>query len=283
MGGALRAHGSGIDAPLFNPANLGLSRVYHLQALAQFTPEAGRQLYGGVVADSTRRVAGSVAFFGGFLDPDGIDRSYIDIRSSLSFAASDTIHVGVSGRYLTLDQEGYGPLGNSRASGGLLDPDASPTGRLALVSEFTFDAGITVMPTENLHIAVVGKNLTYPDNGILPTSFGGGIGYGSREFSLEIDAVADFNSWPDISARVMLGGEYLAAEVVPIRLGYQYDMMAGSGQDGAHAISGGLGYVDTNFSVEASLRRSVAGPSATTVVAGVTLFLESFGVPIQDY
>ena len=120
------------------------------------------------------------------------------------------------------------------------------------MSEFTFDAGITVIPTENLYIAVVGKNLTYPDNGVLPTSFGGGIGYGNEDFSLEVDAVADFNSWPEMSARVMLGGEYVAASVVPIRLGYQYDMMAGSGQDGAHAISGGLGYIDTSFSVEAS-------------------------------
>jgi hypothetical protein len=283
MGGAVRALGTGINATLANPANLGVARVYHIQALAQFTPESGRQLYGGAIADSTRRFAGSVAFFGGFVDPDGIDRSFIDIRSAVAFAISDKIHVGAAGRYLTLDQEGFGPLGDSRASGGLRDPDDPPNGRSALVSEFTFSAGVTVLPTEGLHIGVVGHNLTYPGNGVLPTSVGGGIGYGNDDFSIEVDAVADFNSWSEISPRVMAGGEYLVADAVPIRLGYQFDLMSGSGLTPSHSISGGAGYIDTRFSIEASVRRTLAGPGATTIVAGVTVFMESFGVPIEQY
>ncbi len=283
MAGALRALGGGNTAHYLNPANMGISRLYHIQALTQFTPEAGRHLYGGAIVDSTRRLSGGLSFIGGFQDSDGIDRSHLDARVSLAFAITNQFHLGLSGRYLNLDQEGLGPLGQSRASGGLLDPEDAPFGRDALVNTVTFDAGVTVKATDELHIGLSGQNLTYPNNGILPTTVGGGIGYGTKDFSIEVDGIADFSSWAEISPRVMAGGEYLIANHFPIRVGYRFDLMAGSGLDPSHQVSAGFGYVDTAFAVEAGLRRTVAGPSATMIMAGVSVHLESFGVPIQDF
>ncbi len=283
MGGALRALGSANTAHYLNPANMGITRLYHIQALTQFTPEAGRHLYGGAIVDSTRRFSGGVSFIGGFQDTEGIDRSYLDARISLAFAVSDRFHIGLGGRYMSLDQEGFGPLGNSRVSGGLLDPEDPPLGRDALVNTVTFDAGVTIKATDELHIAVSGQNLSYPNNGILPTMVGGGIGYGTKDFSIEVDGVADFSSWEKISPRVMAGGEYLAGNRFPIRLGYRFDPLAGSLLKPSHQISGGFGYIDSNFAVEAGVRRTVSGPAATTILVGVTVHLESFGVPIQDY
>jgi opacity protein-like surface antigen len=282
MGGALRALGGANTAHYLNPANMGITRLYHIQALTQFTPEVGRHLYGGAIVDSTRRLSGGVSFIGGFQDADGIDRSHLDARISLAFAITNRFHLGLSGRYMNLDQEGVGPFGNSRASGGLVDPD-DPAGRESLVNTVTFDAGMTIKATDELHIGVSGQNLSYPNNGILPTTVGGGIGYGTRDFSVEVDGVADFNSWPEISPRVMAGGEYLLANHFPIRVGYRFDLLAGSELDPSHQVSGGLGYVDTSFGVEASVRRTVAGPAATIILVGVSIHLESFGVPIQDY
>lgn len=280
MGGALRALGGGNTAHYLNPANMGITRLYHIQALAQFTPEAGRHLYGGAIVDSTRRLSGGVSFIGGFQDSEGIDRSHLDARVSLAFAITERFHLGLSGRYMSLDQEGLGPLGASRTSGGLVDDEG---GRESLVNTVTFDAGVTIKATDELHIGLSGQNLTYPNNGLLPTTAGGGIGYGTRDFSIEIDALADFSSWVDISPRVMVGGEYLIANRFPIRAGYRFDLLAGSLLDPSHQLSGGFGYVDTSFAVEAGVRRTLTGPSATMIMAGVSVHLESFGVPIQDY
>jgi hypothetical protein len=284
LGGALHALGGGTAAPFLNPANMGLARVYHIGVIGQFLPEAARQVYGGAIVDSTRRFSGGVGLVGGFIDPDGIDRSYLDFRLALAFAITERVHFGLAGRYLNLDQEGLGPLGASRASGGLVDPDDEPLGRDALVNALTFDAGFTLRAVEGLHISAFGQNLSFPDNSLLPTLVGGGVGWAAGDFSIEADGLADLASYADPSPRVMVGGEYLVAHRVPIRLGYRFDALAASGFDASHALSGGLGYVDTSFSVEASVRRTLVGPSATFIVVGLAFHLESTGItPIEPY
>jgi hypothetical protein len=283
MSGALRALGASTTAPFLNAANMGLTRSYHIQPFVQITPEALRHLYGGAIIDSTRRFSGGLAFVGGFQDADGIDRSHIDLRVPLAFAISDRFHIGLAGRYLMLDQEGVAsnPLGDSRASGGLQDPD-DPGGRDALVHTVTFDAGITIRATEELHIGLTGYNLTYNDNSLLPTVAGGGIGYGTKDFSIEVDGLADFNSYAEPTPRIMAGGEYLIADRFPIRAGYRFELLNGSGEDPSHQLSAGVGYLDPRFGVEVGVRRTLVGPSATIIVAGFGIYLESLGVPIQD-
>jgi len=279
MAGAVHAVGNGTTAPFANPATMAATQVYHIEALGQFTPEAGRQLYGGAIVDSTRRLAGGVSVVGGFQDPDGIDRSSIDVRAALSFAISKRFAIGMTGRYLNLEQEGLGPLGQSRASGGLLDPDDEPSGRNPLINSISFDAGVLLRPIDELYIGAFGQNLTYPDNGILPTLVGGGIGFAADIFTVGVDALADLNSWGTETPRVMVGGSVLLAESFPIRAGYRYD-------DGAesHQVGAGLGYQDPRFAITAGVRRTVVGPSATNIVIGVALFLDSTGlVPVEPY
>jgi hypothetical protein len=283
MGSALRALGANTTAPFLNPANMGLTRAYRIQAFAQFTPEAARHLYGGAIIDSTRRFSGGAAVVGGFMDEDGLNRSQIDVRVPLAFAISDSFHIGVGGRYLMLDQEGSGPLGDSRLSGGLKDPDDAPDGREALINTVTLDAGMTVVIADAVNISAVGQNITFPDVGPLPTMVGGGVGYGGERLSIEVDAIADFSSYEEVSPRVMAGGEYVIGDVVPVRLGYRFDLLRDVSKKTSHALSGGLGYLDPRFGIEFSVRRTLVGPEATTVVAGFSFHLESLGVPIQDY
>ena len=52
MGGALNALGVSTPALSLNPANMAMARVYHIEALAAFSPEAKRQTYGAAVVDS---------------------------------------------------------------------------------------------------------------------------------------------------------------------------------------------------------------------------------------
>jgi hypothetical protein len=163
----------------------------------------------------------------------------------------------------------------SAASAGLVDE--------AIVDHFTFDAGLTVKPTDVLFIGLLGSNLTNPATGLQPLSFGGGVGYGTNDITLEADALADFTTFMRedganrTTARVMIGFEYLAGDHYPLRLGYRYDQ----GQS-THALSAGVGYIDPQFSIDFGIRRTVSGKDpfapVTTIVIDLQYFLESVGV-----
>ncbi|MFP6683416.1 MAG: hypothetical protein VB934_01835, partial [Polyangiaceae bacterium] len=284
MGGALHALGAGTTAPFLNPANMGLTRVYHVQALGQFMPEANKQLYGATVVDSSRRLSGGFSFVGGLMDPDGVDRSVMDGRISVAFAIAQQVHLGLTGRYLNISQQGLGPLGTSRASGGLLDPDSPPSGRKPLINDVSFDAGLTVKVTPGLNIAAFGHNLSYPNHGFLPTVVGGALGYANDQFALEVDGVADLSSYTRPSARIMGGGEYMVAGHVPLALGYRFDLLDPTLSRASHQLSAGMGYVSRQFGLRVAVRRTLVGPSATSILASVSYHLESSGaVAIQPY
>jgi opacity protein-like surface antigen len=270
MGGALRAWGAGTTAMFLNPANLAETQAYHIEGVVQLLPEAARQAYGAVIMDSiTNKLAGGVSVVGSFADPDGLDRTTLDVRVGLAYPLTDRFLVGITGRYVRATQLGAGPLGASKISGGLVNGE----GRDPFVSVPTFDAGITVKVTEGLAISALGQNLTYPNNGVLPTTIGGGLAYSGSGFTIEADGIADLNSWGKPTARAMAGAEYVIAERFPIRAGYRYDQGADQ-----HAISLGLGYITREFSVEASVRRAVDERGPTTVVLSLAYFLESSGL-----
>lgn len=276
MGGALRAMGAGTTGMFLNPAAIPLTRLYHIEALAQGSPETGRQVYGGAIVDTvTSRLGGGFSFVGGFMDPKGIDRSFLDMRLDLAFPITERFIIGLGGRYLKLTQSGVGPFGTSAISGGLLDSGSTtlPPGRTAMVNTVTLDAGIVVRPTDSIFIAAVGQNLTYPRNGLLPTTVGGGFGFGTDMFSIEADGIADLNSWDKPTARVGLGAEYVLATVVPIRAGYRFDQGAK-----LHTVSLGTGYVGSIFSVEGTVKRTISSPGATTLLLSIAYHLESSGL-----
>jgi opacity protein-like surface antigen len=279
FGGAMRAAGNGTTAPFLNPANMALTRIYHIEAMAQITPEVGRQVYGGAIVDSTTSaLAGGVAVSGGFLEPswidDGIDRSWMDLRIALAYPITQNFLVGLGGRYLKVTEEGNGPFTNSKASGGLVDDEG--TGRFALSNLPTFDAGVTLRLADMVYVGLSGQNLTFAGTGLMPTTLGGGVAVGTQDFTIEADGVADFHSYAEASARVMAGGEYLLVDHVPLRLGYRFDQGANS-----HQLSGGVGYTSREFSIEASVRRTLVGPDATVIVFGIAYHLESSGLTKQ--
>ncbi len=275
MGGALRSLGSGTSSLYLNPAAMTTTRVYHIEAQAQFSPEAGRQLYGGNVVDSvTGRLAGAASFAGGFVDPTSTHRSLLDARAGLAYPVSDHISIGLGGRYLKLDQEAVkAPFALDGISGGLGDPPGGRSSRFALVNSLTFDVGINIRLGDSIFVSAVGQNLTYPNNGFLPTTVGGGLGFANANLSLEADGIADLSSWGKPTARLMGGGEYLVADHVPIRLGYRFDQGAK-----LHTLSAGLGYISPEFSIEAAAKRTLSQPGVTTIIFSIAYFLESSGL-----
>lgn len=257
MGGALNALGTSTTALYLNPANMALARVYHFEALGSFSPEARRQSYGGAVIDSLlnrAHLAGGVSANWSMQDPDGIHRAWTDVRAALGYPLGDFVSIGVTGRYLRVDQSiGGGPFKLSLPSGG--------TPGQPLLNAITFDAGATVSPIQSLRLGVVGHNLSNPGTGLAPTTLAGGIGWFSHEFAIEGDALADFTTWGKTKGRLMFGAEYFAANRYPIRIGYRYD-------DGTktHAASGGLGYIDRKWSIEVSGRHDVSGDHPATML-----------------
>jgi opacity protein-like surface antigen len=275
MGGALRALGSGTSALFVNPAAMTMTRVYHLEVQAQFSPEAGRQIYSGNVVDSvTARLAGAGSFSAGFVDPNATHRSLMDARAGLAFPVSDRFSIGVGGRWLKLNQEPLSaPFAIDGISGGLGDPPGGRGSRFAFVNALTFDVGVTARLGDYVYLAAVGQNLTYPNNALLPTTVGGGLGFANANLSIEADGIADLTSWGKPTARFMGGGEYLVADHVPIRLGYRFDQGAK-----LHTVSAGLGYISPQFSIEGTVKRSLSQPGLTTMIFSVAYFLESSGL-----
>lgn len=267
MGGANQVWGGSTSAIFANPANLPLYRVYHLEALAAFSPEARRQSYGGAVVDSsTSKLAGGFGGTWSQMDPDGIKRQWTDLRLTLAYPLGDRFHLGVTGRYLRATQAvSRGPFGASIASDGKPgDP---------LTSQFTFDAGAAIAITEGLRFAVSGRNLTAPGIGLMPTVLAGGLGWSNQTVSVEADSLIDFTTYSKVRARAMLGGEILLADHIPVRAGYRYD-------DGTrtHALSLGAGYVDKRFSVDVAGRRDIVGDNPATMISvGLRFFIDSIG------
>jgi hypothetical protein len=264
LGGADTAMGTSTSAVLHNPANLPFSRVYHFEGLGTWNPEAGRQSYGGAIADSsTSRVTGGLAATYNIMDPDGAKRTWLDVRTAAAYPLGDKLAIGLAGRYLRLESPpGFGPFGASRISGGT--PDA------AALNAITFDAGITVAPITGLKVGVVGRNLTNPGVGYAPTLLSSGVGFNMGIFSIEADFMLDFTTFNKVKTRSMLGVELFLADHFPIRGGYRYD-------DGMKVHSGslGAGYVDKRFSIEASVRRDFAQNPSTMISVGLRYFLDT--------
>ena len=255
--GALRANGTGLDGLWGNPAAIVATPVYHVGAVAALWPEAKRQSYGAGAMDSvTSRLGAGLGFVWSLQDPQGIERESRDLRLALAFPVSSRIGVGLTTRYLYVAQRGLGPLGPSYAS-----------------ESFSFDVGARAALSDVVSIGLLGTNLSNPGNGFQPTTVGGGIGVAARAFSVEVDALADFTTWEKTTSRAMVGGEYLAAGSLPLRLGYGYES-----EIDIHAISAGVGYIDPSFSVELAGRRSLSGPGTTAIMLTLQYFVESSGV-----
>jgi hypothetical protein len=254
MGGALTALGVSTTALYLNPANMSLARVYHIETFAAFSPEAGRQTYGAAAVDSvinTSHVAGGFAGTWSELDPDGIHRTWTDLRAGASFPLGEYFSIGATARWLRVEQAvSAGPFGSSAASDG--------TAGSPIFNSPTFDLGATGS-LGGFRLGVVGHNLTNPGNALAPTTGAAGLGYTSEVFSIEGDGLLDFTTWGKAKGRLMAGGEVFVADRYALRVGWRYD----AGMN-INSPSLGVGYIDPHWSVELGLRRDLISAHAET-------------------
>jgi hypothetical protein len=269
MGGALNALGVSTPALYLNPANMALARVYHLEALAAASPEAQRQTYGLAIVDSvlnSSRLSGGVGGTWSVLDPSGLHRQWTDVRAAAAMPLGDYFALGVTGRWLQVDQSvAAGPFGSSLAS------DGTPNG--GVFSAVTFDVGATASLGDGLRIGVVGHNLTNPGTALAPTTGALGIGYATQTWAVEADGLLDFTTYRTVQGRMMAGGELFLADHYALRAGWRYDYGTG-----LHTPSLGFGYVDPRWSVEAAVRHDLVGDHAATMaVLSLRYFYDAAG------
>lgn len=267
MGSGARANSAATQALADNPANLPLGGLYHIEAFMGYQPSLKRISAGGAVADSmTSRLAAGFSMRGLFGDNDAGDNAGYDGRLGLGLPLGDMFSLGLAGRYANLK---------------VSDPKARPE-RTPLADElpdrtfklkaFTMDAAITLRPLEGLSIAGLAYNLIDTESPLAPLLVGGSVGYGRQQISLGVDALVDVNTHKMFSGpKLQIGGgiEFLAQGVIPLRAGYLYDQ----GRH-LHAVTGGLGYVDTRFGLQISLRQAVAPHSDTTIFTALQYFVQ---------
>ena len=266
LAGAARALGNGTAGLFLNPASIALNRLYHVEGIVQATPEVGRLMVGGAIVDSIMNrygLAGGLAVSGGFNNAGPADWSTFDLRTALAYPVTEKFMIGVAPRYASITHA----IPDD-------DPDVKPDGDLVQLNlhTFTLDAGVTIRPTDALHVGFVAQNVVSNHRGTYPILLGGGIGYGSDFVSVEVDGLVDLDSYEGVTMRLMAGGELLLGDHYPIRLGYRLDQGAK-----LHTISAGLGYIGTTFGLEASLQRTLSDPGATTIVVGLAYYVETAG------
>jgi hypothetical protein len=268
MGGALNALGVSTTALYLNPANMPLARVYHLEALGSYSPEAKRESVGLAIVDSvinSGHVSGGVAATWSEFDPSGMHRVWTDIRAGLGLPLGDHFSIGATGRWLRVEQAlSAGPFGPSYASDG--------SAGSAIYNALTFDVGATAT-LDGFHLSVDGHNLTNPGTSLAPTTAAAGLGYLSPEFAIEADGMLDFTTYGSTRGRVMAGAEVFVSDHYALRGGWRYD--AGTQ---INAASLGLGYIDPRWGVELGVRHDLIGAHSETLgVLSLRYFYDATG------
>lgn len=270
LGTGSRASAVSTQAQAENPANLVGGGVYHLEAFMGYQPTFKRMGYGGAVVDSmTSKLAAGLSARALAGDNDAGDNSGWEGRLGLGFPFTDNFSLGVAGRYAnyTISDQRAVPE-KELPAGSTLTPD-----RTFKLKAFTLDASLTLRIAESFSISAMGYNLIDTESPLAPLMVGGSLAFApSAGISIGGDVLVDMNTHDSFSGpKILAGGglEFLASGVIPLRGGYQYDQ--GRKQ---HSVTGGLGFVDSSFGIQVSLRQVVSGGKESTLMGALQYFVQ---------
>jgi len=269
LGTGARAAAVSTQAQAENPANLVGAGVYHLEAFMGYQPTFKRMGYGAAIVDSmTSRLAAGISARALVGDNSAGENSGWEGRIGLGFPFGDSFSLGVAGRYanFTISDQ------RAKRENDKLSPPAKPD-RTFKLNAFTLDAAATLRLIDALSISALGYNLIDTGSPLAPLMAGGAASVRLGDgVSLGGDAIVDMNTHKSFNGpKLQVGGglEFLASGVIPLRGGYMFDQ--GRKQ---HAVTGGIGFVDTTFGLQVSLRQVVSGGSESTVMAALQYFVQ---------
>ncbi len=269
LGTGARAAAVSTQAQAENPANLVGAGVYHLESFIAYQPAFKRLGYGVAIVDSmTSRLAAGISARMLLGENSAGKSSGWEGRIGLGFPFGDSFSVGVAGRYANFK------ISDQRAvrENGELSPPAKPD-RTFKLKAFTLDGAATLRLFDVLSIAALGYNLIDTGSPLAPLMVGGAASVRLGDsVSLGGDVLVDLNTHKSFNGpKLQVGGglELLASGVIPLRGGYMFDQ--GRKQ---HAVTGGIGFVDTTVGVQVSLRQVVSGGPESTVMAAFQYFVQ---------
>lgn len=251
MGVGVRAGATGTSALAYNASNMVAGGTYHVEAFSQIVPGSKSQggtywTIGSSVTDSTtsKKIAMGTSFRGVF---DGEGRRYDgwDWRSGIGIQAIPQLGIGIGFR--------WGRLNATRYKGQRLGPS---------FDGITLDASMTITPIPWLKIAGLGYNLIKTYSSLAPQMAGASVALTPIEaFTVGGDILFDFTSFRKTEMIIGAGIGYIAAEMVPLRLGYRRDQ----GRD-LNQITAGTGFNKGKVGFEAAVRQDIGGRKETYMV-----------------
>ena len=249
MGTGARAGAVGTSALAYNPANLTLKKLYHVDAIIGYLPGDKTWSLGTAVADSASNSLALGTSFRGVIGNDDRDYKGWDWRTAVGFQVAGPISIGLGMRYAKL-----------KARKDSLGQPKAPS-----LKAFTVDAAIRLTPVEWLHIAGLGYNLIDTKSALAPRMVGGSVAATVVEsFELGADVLVDLSTFEDPELIIGGGLEYLAANQLPLRLGYRRD----AGRD-QHFITGSVGYVSRTVGAELAIRQEIGNEKDTALVFSI--------------
>ena len=229
MGGAYEALGYGAETIGGNPAGLSLYKRYQIEATGSWDVPQGYGFASVAIADSTNPLTMGLSYH--FATYGGEQRRFAHLTTvAASYAFGDVIHIGLATRHHAI----VGP------------PNAN---------SITINGGIIVRPVQWLTFGFSGHNLISVRNVDITRYFVASIGvqiFG--QLTPAFDLRMDFNDPNGARLAYHAGLEWLIAEAVPLRIGYQYD-------DIAHHqyISAGVGWFNQGSGIDFAYRHEIGG------------------------
>ncbi len=204
MGQAQNALSVGTNGVFNNPAGIARAYMFALEGGFIYTDD-GNVLSAAIVDSKTNpKISAGVGFNYYFSRTEGQDLSGIDVRLPIAIpVVQDRVSIGIGGRYMRF-----------RA------------GELEVLNGFSLEAGAIFRVVDQLSIGLAAKNLIDPCQnttceGWVPLTVGAGAAYNMTDLAIAADVDADLNSTDTVAFNVEVGGEYLVAKMVPVRLGFR--------------------------------------------------------------
>jgi hypothetical protein len=264
MGMTLRAAPSATAGIYLNPATIAMAKLFHLELMYQYTGEDSESTGGIAVVDSiTTVVAAGLSFNYSRIDKANTEHESYDGRLALAGNFADVFFVGLTGRYLRVEQN------TSRSKWGPNGRAAMPASGSQNVDGFTFDAGVALKPVDVFSIGVVGYNLTDTGSIFAPIKLGTGLSIFALDMLvIEGDVVLDFTSFEKVNEEIHAGAEILIAGSVPLRAGYIYDVFYEM-----NSVTAGIGYVGSQFALDFGYLQEVIDSGRWVLSFGFKYFI----------
>ncbi len=266
LAGALRASPGSCSGLYLNPATIAMIRGYHINLMYEYTSQDNLHNAGGAVVDSvtSQTIAAGLSLNYLRTDERRTDHESWDARLAVAGNIADVFYLGATGRYIRVEHD-------------LEAGDRGPNGVHALPSSggqqldgLTFDAGAVVSLGGIVNLGVAGYNLSNPGSVYAPLQLAPGAALTLFDILIiEADVVLDFTSHTEINQEIDTGLELFIANVVPLRVGYRYDVFLD-----IHGIAAGVGYSSQAFAVDVGFQHDIRENGRMILALGLRFFLQ---------